>query len=48
MRDDDIVSNKSNNRTFQEVVDARVSRRGFLGSGLATAAAFSFGGVTRC
>ena len=23
MRDDDIVSNKSNNRTFQEVVDAR-------------------------
>ena len=45
MRDGDIVSNKSNNRTFQEVVDARVSRRGFLGSGLATAAALSFGGI---
>ena len=39
-------SNKSNNQTFQEVVDARVSRRGFLGSGLATAAALSLGGVS--
>jgi hypothetical protein len=45
MRDDDNVRNNSNNRTFQEVVEARVSRRGFLGSGLATAAALSFGGI---
>jgi secreted PhoX family phosphatase len=35
MKDDDIVSNNSNNQSFQEVVDARMSRRGFLGSGLA-------------
>ena len=46
MRDDDIVSNNSNNRTFQEVVEARVSRRSFLGGGLATAAAVSLGGVS--
>jgi secreted PhoX family phosphatase len=46
MRDDDIVSNKSNNRTFQEVVEARVTRRGFLGGGLAAAAAVTLGGVT--
>ena len=43
--DDDNVSNNSGNRTFQDVVDARLSRRGFLKSGLATAAALSFGGV---
>jgi uncharacterized protein len=43
---DDDVCNKSNNKTFQEVVDARISRRGFLGSGLATAAALSVGGVS--
>ena len=43
---DDEVSNTSNNQTFQEVVDARMSRRRFLGSGLATAAAFSLGGVS--
>ena len=46
MRDDDTVSNNSNNRTFQEVVEARVSRRSFLGGGLATAAAVSLGGVS--
>ena len=45
MKDDDIVSNNSNNQTFQEIVEARVSRRGFLGSGLAAAAALSLGGV---
>src|SRR5262245_23559028 len=44
--DDEETCNKSNNQTFQEVVDARMSRRGFLGSGLATAAAFSLGGVS--
>jgi hypothetical protein len=42
---DDNVSNNSNNQTFQEVVEARWSRRGFLGSGLAAAAAFSLSGV---
>ena len=42
---DDDVCNKSNNQTFQEIVDARMSRRGFLGSGLA-AAALSLGGVS--
>jgi len=42
---DDDVCNKSNNQTFQEVIDARVSRRGFLGSGLAAAAALSLGGI---
>jgi hypothetical protein len=46
MRDDDNVRNNSNNRTFQEVVEARVSRRGFLEGGLATAAAVSLGGVS--
>ncbi len=45
MNDNDNVSNNSGNRTFQEVVEARVSRRGFLGSGLAAAAAFSLSGV---
>ena len=44
--DDDDVCNKSNNQTFQEVLDARLSRRGFLGGGLATAAALSLGGVS--
>ena len=44
--DDDKGSNNSNNQTFQEVVDARMSRRGFLGSGLATAATLSLGGVS--
>jgi secreted PhoX family phosphatase len=38
--DDDEMSNNSKNQTFQEIVDARMSRRRFLGSGLATAAAF--------
>ena len=43
--DDDDVSNNSGNPTFQEVVDARVSRRSFLGGGLAAAAALSLTGV---
>ncbi|MET0500048.1 MAG: alkaline phosphatase PhoX, partial [Candidatus Binatia bacterium] len=45
-RDDDTVNNSSTNKTFQEVVEARVSRRGFLGGGLATAASLSLGGVS--
>ncbi len=43
--DDNIVSNNSTNETFEEVVAARLSRRGFLGGGLATVAAASLGGV---
>jgi hypothetical protein len=46
MKDNDNVSNRSGNLTFQEVIDARVSRRGFLGGGLATAAAFSVSGMS--
>lgn len=43
--DDDIISNNSNNETFEEVVAVRLSRREFLGSGLAVAAAASLGGI---
>ena len=43
--DDDEVSNNSGNASFQEIVEARISRRGFLGGGLAAAAAVSFSGV---
>jgi uncharacterized protein len=43
--DDNNISNPSNNETFEEVVAARVSRRGFLGSGLAAITAASLGGV---
>src|SRR5262245_51876135 len=43
---DDKVCNRSNNQTFQEIVEDRMSRRRFLGSGLATAAAFSLGGIS--
>jgi len=45
MRDDDVVCNTSTNETFEEVVAARVSRRGFLGGSLAVATATSLGGV---
>src|SRR5262245_10861928 len=41
----DTICNTSRNPTFQEVVDARLSRRGFLGGGLATATAVSIGGI---
>ena len=44
--DSDNDSNRSGNRTFEEVIEARMSRRGFLGGGLATAAALSVGGVS--
>jgi secreted PhoX family phosphatase len=43
--DDDNVSNSSDNATFEQVVADRMSRRGFLGGGIAAAAAFSLGGV---
>jgi secreted PhoX family phosphatase len=39
-----MVSNASRNETFEEVVAARLSRRRFLGGGLAAAAA-SLGGL---
>ena len=41
----DTICNSAPNRTFQEVVDARLSRRGFLGGGVATAATVSLGGI---
>src|SRR5918999_2933098 len=43
--DDDSISNPSSNETFQEIVAARISRRSFLGGGLAAAGAISLGGV---
>jgi secreted PhoX family phosphatase len=44
--DDDITNcNRPGAPTFQEIVEARISRRGFLGGGLAAAAAFSMSGV---
>src|SRR5262245_31589696 len=39
------MSNYSGNETFEEVVTARLSRRGFLGGSLATAAVASLSGV---
>ena len=46
MKDENIVSNRSNNPSFEEVIEARLSRRGFLGGGLATAATVALGGVS--
>lgn len=43
--DDDIVSNPSNNETFEQVVATRLSRRDFLGGGAALTAAASLGGI---
>ncbi len=43
--DDDIISNPSSNQTCEDVVAARISRRGFLGGSLALTAATSLGGV---
>ena len=45
--DDDLVSNVSNNQTFEQVLQARVSRRSVLGGGVTAAAAVSasLGGV---
>ena len=43
--DDEGVSNTSGNEHFQDVLDARLSRRGFLTGGLATATTVALGGV---
>lgn len=45
MIDDEGVSNQSDNEHFEDVLNARLSRRGFLTGGMATAAAVSLGGV---
>ncbi|HRI37439.1 MAG TPA: DUF839 domain-containing protein [Nitrospira sp.] len=45
MIDDDNVSNTSGNEHFQDIVNARLSRRSFLTGGFAAAAAASLGGV---
>lgn len=45
MIDDEGVSNQSDNEHFQDVMEARLSRRGFLTGGMATAAAVSLGGI---
>ena len=44
--DDEEVSNFSSNQTFEEVVAERLSRRGFLGGSLATAAVASMTGIS--
>ncbi len=43
--DDEGVSNQSSNEHFQDVLDARLSRRRFITGGIATVAAVSLGGV---
>ena len=43
--DDGMISNESRNECFADVVEARISRRRFLGGGLATAAIVSTGGI---
>lgn len=45
MIDDEGISNQSGNEHFQDVMDARLSRRGFITGGMATAAAMSLGGI---
>ncbi len=41
----DTICNRSGNPTFQEIVEVRLSRRRFIGGGLATAATLSLGSV---
>ena len=43
--DDDIISNPTNNETFEEVIEKRFSRRGFVGGLLAAGAITALGGV---
>ena len=43
--DDDTVSNPSANPTFEEIVQARLSRRGLLTGGVAAGVAASLGGI---
>ena len=45
MIDDEGVSNTSSNEHFEDVAQARLSRRHFLTGGVATAAAMSLGGL---
>jgi secreted PhoX family phosphatase len=45
MKDDDPISNASGNPHFVDVVEARLSRRGFVGGSLALGAATSLGGI---
>ncbi len=44
--DDESISNPSDNETLRDVLAAQVSRRRFLGSGLAVAGAISVGGIS--
>ena len=44
--EDDNGTNESNNETFREVLDARLSRRGFIGGGLTAAAGMTLGGAS--
>ena len=44
--EDDKGSNDSNNEAFQDVLDARLSRRGFLGGSLTAAAGITLGGAS--
>lgn len=44
--DDGAISNNSSNRTFEEIVEARVSRRGLMGGGLVLAATSALSGVS--
>ncbi len=39
------ICNHSNNETFAEIVESRISRRSFLGGGISTVAVASLGGV---
>ncbi len=43
--DDDIISNPTNSETFEEVIEKRFSRRGFVGGLLAAGAITALGGV---
>lgn len=45
MQDDDVVCNRSNNETFDEVLQQRYSRRQVLRGGLGAAAVSMFGGL---
>jgi hypothetical protein len=45
MKDDDPSSNHSDNPHFADIIEARLSRRGLLGGGLALGGAASLGGI---
>ena len=46
--DDDIISNVSNNQTFEQVLHARVSRRSVLGGGVTAAIGGGADGCATC